>query len=213
MSSNKTIEGLEETRQPNGFSRRSFIQGVSVGSGAAGALLATPEAKAAGGDVVGPGVVSMTLRINGRNHSLEAEPRVTLLDALRDRLDMTGAKKVCDRATCGACTVMVDGQAVYACTMLAIEAEGREIRTIESLSANDPVPRNFVKHDAQQCGFCTPGFVMACQSFLENNPNPSQADVEAGLSGNICRCGTYVGVRLAALDAAKEVKGGSRRGY
>ena len=212
MSLKKTTEGPTETQKSNGFSRRTFMQGVGVGSGAAGALL-TQEAQAAPatGDVVGPGAVPMTFKINGRNHSLEAEPRVTLLDALRNRLDMTGAKKVCDRATCGACTVMVDGQAVYACTMLAIEAQGREIRTIESLSANDPVPRNFVKHDAQQCGFCTPGFVMACQSFLENNPSPSQADVEAGLSGNICRCGTYVGVRMAALDAAKELKG-VRRG-
>lgn len=212
MSSKKPTESPQDTQQPNDFSRRTFIQGVGVGSGAAGALLATPEAEAATGDVVGPGAVSMTLKINGRNHTLEAEPRVTLLDALRNRLDMTGAKKVCDRATCGACTVMVDGHAIYACTMLAIEAQGREIRTIESMSANDPVPRNFVKNDAQQCGFCTPGFVMACQSFLEHNPNPSQADVEAGLSGNICRCGTYVGVRMAALDAAKEMKGG-RRGY
>ncbi|HUG80278.1 MAG TPA: (2Fe-2S)-binding protein [Bryobacterales bacterium] len=210
MSSKKTTEGPPETQQSNGFSRRTFIQGVGVGTGAAGALL-TPEAEAAPpSGVVGPGPVSLTLKINGKNRSLEAEPRVTLLDALRNRLDITGAKKVCDRATCGSCTVIVDGHAVYACTMLAIEAQGREIRTIESLAANDPVPRNFVKHDAQQCGFCTPGFVMACQSFLENNPNPSQADVEAGLSGNICRCGTYAGVRMAALDAAKEVKGGRR---
>ncbi len=212
MSSKKTTEGPTETQQSNGFSRRTFIQGVGVGTGTAGALLAPAAEAAATGDVVGPGAVSMTLMINGRNHGVEAEPRTTLLDALRNRLDMTGAKKVCDRATCGACTVIVDGQAVYACSMLAIEAQGREIRTIESLSANDPVPRSFVKHDAQQCGFCTPGFVMACQSFLENNPNPSKTDIEAGLSGNICRCGTYDGVRMAALDASKEVKGG-RRGY
>ncbi|MDA1313276.1 MAG: (2Fe-2S)-binding protein [Acidobacteria bacterium] len=211
MSSKKTTEEPPQTRQSNGFSRRTFIQGVGVGTGTAGALLTTEAEAAPAGGVVGPGPVPMTLKINGKSRSLEAEPRVTLLDALRNRLDMTGAKKVCDRATCGACTVIVDGQPVYSCTMLAIEAQGREIRTIESMSPNDPVPRNFVKHDAQQCGFCTPGFVMACQSFLENNPNPSQADVEAGLSGNICRCGTYVGLRMAALDAAKEVKG-ARRG-
>ena len=213
----KTTEGQDKTQQRhNGFSRRTFLQGVGAGSGVAGAAILTPDAQAApaAGDVVGPGEVDMTLRINGTSHSLKAEPRVTLLDALRNRLDYTGAKKVCDRATCGACTVIVDGSAVYACSMLAIEAQGRDIQSIEGLASRrggmHPVSAAFVSNDAQQCGFCTPGFVMACKSLLDKNPNPSMAEVEAGLSGNICRCGTYVGVRQAALDAARGSRGGRR---
>lgn len=162
---------------------------------------------------MGPGPVAMTLRVNGKAHNVKLEPRVTLIDALRNHLDYTGAKKVCDRATCGSCTVIVDGQAVYSCTMLAIEAQGRDIQTVEGLSSGDrlhPVQANFVKHDAQQCGFCTPGFVVAAKALLDKNPNPTVADVHKGLSGNICRCGTYAGMGPAVLDAARELKGGRR---
>lgn len=212
MSSIKTTEGQDNSqRRANGFSRRTFLQSVSAGAGVAGTAVLTPTAQAASA-VTGPGAAPITLQINGSPHSLEVEPRVTLLDALRNHLDYTGAKKVCDRATCGACTVIVDGDAVYACSMLAIEAQGREIRTIEGMPANNPVSKSFVKHDAQQCGFCTPGFVMACQSFLENHSEPTMEDVEKGLGGNICRCGTYDGIRRAVLDASREIKGG-RRGY
>lgn len=218
MSSKKTPEEQENTQQRrSGFSRRTFLQSVGVGSGAVGTAVLTPEATAAPPtEAVGPGPVPMTLRVNGKTHQVSLEPRVTLLDALRNHLDYTGAKKVCDRATCGACTTIVDGNPVYSCTMLAIESQGRNIETIESISTDDarmhPVQKYFVEHDAQQCGFCTPGFVMACKSFLDKNTNanPTLAQVEKGLSGNICRCGTYVGVRQAVLDAAKEVKGGRR---
>lgn len=212
MSSNKTNEGQDKTQQrKNGFSRRTFIQGVGVGTGAVGAGVLTQEAKAAQ-HVVGPGPVSMSLRINGKAHKVTLEPRVTLLDALRNHLDYTGAKKVCDRATCGACTVIVDGNPVYACSLLAIEAQGRDIQTIEGLASGDelhPIQKHFVENDAQQCGFCTPGFVLACKAFLDKNSNPTMAEVEKGLSGNICRCGTYVGVRQAVLDAAGEMRGGA----
>ena len=149
--------------------------------------------------------MSIRLNINGRPRSLEVEPRVTLLDALRNRLDLTGAKKVCDRASCGACTVTMDGQAVYACSVLAIEAQGHRIETVESLASGDrlhPVQEAFVEHDAQQCGFCTPGFVVASKALLDRNPNPTREEVLRGLSGNLCRCGTYVGVVAAVLDAA-----------
>ena len=162
---------------------------------------------------VGPGAVPMMLQINGQVHNVELEPRVTLLDALRNQLDLTGAKKVCDRATCGSCTVIVDGQATYACTILAIEAQGREIQTIEGFtmpSKMHAVSSQFVENDAQQCGFCTPGFVVACKAFLDKYPDPTMAEVEKGLGGNICRCGTYVGVRQAVLDAAKQMGGGRR---
>ena len=164
---------------------------------------------------MGPGPVPISLKINGQVQKLELEPRVTLLDALRNHLDLTGAKKVCDRATCGACTVILDGKPVYACTVLAIEAQGREITTIEGLAPEGgmhPVMTAFVENDAQQCGFCTPGFVVACKAFLEKHPNPTLDDVKKGLGGNLCRCGTYMGVMRAALDAAKIMKGGQAHG-
>ena len=216
VSSNKTKEGQQKTQQPkNDFSRRTFLQGVGVGTTAVGAGVLTTEAKADhhGAKVHGPGAVPITLTVNGKARKVSVEPRVTLLDALRDRLDYTGAKKVCDRATCGSCTVMLDGKAVYACSVLAIEAQERDIQTVEGLASGDnlhAVQSYFVENDAQQCGFCTPGFVVACKAFLDHNPNPTMADVERGLSGNICRCGTYVGVRQAALDAARELKGVQR---
>jgi len=204
----------EECVDSKGFSRRSFLKGagitVSAGVIAAEGLLKTAAA-AADAKVVGPGAVPITLKINGTEHSLELEPRVTLLDALRDHLDLTGAKKVCDRAVCGACTVLLDGKAVYACNVLAIAAQHHEITTIEGLAAEgalSPVSAAFVQHDAQQCGFCTPGFVMAVTAFLKEHPNPSYEEVTAGLGGNLCRCGTYMGVREAALDAAKRLSAG-----
>ena len=131
-----------------------------------------------GTEVVGPGKVPVTLTLNGKALELSVEPRVTLLDAMRDRLDLTGAKKVCDRATCGSCTVLLDGRPAYACSVLAIEAQGIDITTIEGLGTPDdmhPIQAAFVANDAQQCGYCTPGFVVACKAFLDANPNPSLA--------------------------------------
>lgn len=205
MSSKKEPE-LESTSRA-GVSRRGFIRGVGLGSGALSAgVLETDAAQAPTAKVVGPGAVPITLKVNGKAHNLTLEPRVSLLDALRDHLDYTGAKKVCDRGACGACTVMLGGKAVYACNVLAIEAQGQDIQTVESLGAGgkyDPVVTAFVQNDAQQCGFCTPGFVMAAKAFLEQNPNPTYDQVKAGLGGNLCRCGTYVGMRHAVLQAAK----------
>jgi xanthine dehydrogenase YagT iron-sulfur-binding subunit len=202
---------------PEGLSRRDFLKGASMAVSTG--LLAAPEAGAAAPEhspgVLGPGAVPITLQINGHAHSLEVEPRVTLLDALRNHLDITGAKKVCDRGVCGACTVILDGRPVYACNVLAIEAEGHRLETIEGLGTADqlhPVMAAFVEHDAQQCGFCTPGFVVACKAFLDKHPDPTREDVERGLGGNLCRCGTYAGVREAVLDAAQSLKGGRAHG-
>jgi len=197
----------------SGYSRRGFLRGVSLSGGAAlgTGLLETP-AEAAPATVAGPGAVPVTLEINGNPHSISLEPRVTLLDALRNYLDLTGAKRVCDRGTCGACTVLLDGKAVYACSVLAIDAQGHKIRTIEGLSEGatpHPLVKAFVNHDAQQCGFCTPGFVMAAKGFLDSHPAPTEAQVKEGLGGNLCRCGTYMGVRKAVVEAAREIKGGS----
>src|SRR4030095_9719127 len=121
-----------------------------------------------GVSAVGPGAVKITLNVNGRELNTTVEPRVTLLDALRNYLDVTGCKRVCDRATCGACTVMIDGRTIYSCTMLALEARGRDIKTAESLGGArlDPVPTAFADNDAQQCGFCTPGFVVSIRAAL-----------------------------------------------
>jgi xanthine dehydrogenase YagT iron-sulfur-binding subunit len=217
---NEAEKSAEEHGAVSGFSRREFIKGTGVASVAisAGTLLGEKLLKAAKGEdaatsdaVVGPGPVPVTLRVNGQTKQLQLEPRVTLLDALRDRLDLTGAKKVCDRATCGACTVILDGKAVYSCSVLAIDAEGRNIETIEGLAPEGqlhPLSQAFVDNDAQQCGFCTPGFVMACKAYLDHEPNPTYEGVQKSLGGNLCRCGTYMGIRKAVLEAAGKMKGG-----
>jgi xanthine dehydrogenase YagT iron-sulfur-binding subunit len=198
----------------SGVSRRGFIRGAGIGSGVLGARLLDKKAvaaPAAEGRFVGPGAVPISLKINGKPQSLTLEPRVTLLDALRNHLELTGAKRVCDRATCGACTVILNGKSVYSCTVLAIDAQGKDIQTIEGISSVKPHPVSeaFVNNDGQQCGYCTPGFVMAAKAFLDHNPNPSYEEVKEGLCGNLCRCGTYVGVRQAVLEAAREMKGGN----
>ncbi len=208
-----------KTRQPGkkGFSRRDLLRGVGVAV-PTGLLArqAKPAPAKAGAEapIMGPGKVPITLRVNGKVQKLELEPRVTLLDALRNHLDLTAAKKVCDRGNCGACTVILDGNPVYACNVLAIEAQGKSITTVESLSTADtlhPLQQAFVNNDAQQCGFCTPGFVLSAKAFLDKHPSPTREQIRRGLSGNICRCGTYVGIEQAVLEAAKSraVKGGA----
>jgi len=160
---------------------------------------------------VGPGPVKIELTVNGQPISASVEPRVTLLDALRNYMDSTACKRVCDRGSCGACTVMLDGKVVYSCSMLALEARGKEIKTAEALWNNgklDAVPAAFVKHDAQQCGFCTPGFVVAMRAAFDKNPKATPAEVEDALSGNICRCGTYQQMREAIVSLCQAKKGG-----
>jgi xanthine dehydrogenase YagT iron-sulfur-binding subunit len=208
-----TMSGLHDSSGAASVSRRGFLKGVGAGTAATALLspVALRDAQAAAnGGVLGPGELPITLKVNGRNRQLNVEPRVTLLDALRNRLDVTGPKKVCDRGTCGACTVLVDGQPVYSCSMLAVEAEGRAITTVEGLGTPEKmnaVQQAFVKHDAQQCGFCTPGFVTAATAFVRKNPGASPDEICKGLGGNLCRCGTYAGMLLAVADAAK-TKGG-----
>jgi xanthine dehydrogenase YagT iron-sulfur-binding subunit len=203
----------DPTKQRPGHSRRDFLRGS--GLAAATAVLTAPavaaldEAKAAEeGAKVLSGEVNLTLKVNGQEMSCKAEPRSTLLDTLRHRLDVTGPKRVCDRASCGACTVILDGDPVYSCTTLAVSCQGHEIRTLEGFDTGETgVPHAFHQHDGLMCGYCTPGFVTACKALLEKNPNPTLEDAKRGLDGNICRCGTYVGVLEAALAAAKAMKG------
>jgi xanthine dehydrogenase YagT iron-sulfur-binding subunit len=206
----------DKVGEKDGISRRNFLKvsGISLTV----PLVLGPRVVRAGGaevKVFGPGKVPITLTVNGKAMKAEVEPRVTLLEALRNDLDVTGAKRVCDRATCGACTVIVDGKPAYSCTVLAIEAQGKSVTTVEGLMQGDklhPVQQAFIDNDAQQCGFCTPGFVVACKAFLDKHPNPTPEQVEKGLGGNLCRCGTYMGIRAAVLQAANQQKGGRRNG-
>ncbi len=199
---------------PPGPSRRDFLRGS--GLAAASAVLtgtATAAIEEAGavqeaGPKVVSGLVEVTLKVNGQEQKASVEPRTTLLDTLRNRLDVTGPKRVCDRASCGACTTILDGVPVYACTTLAITCQGKTIETLESFDTGEKgVPHAFHQNDALMCGYCTPGFVTACKAMLDKNPNPTIEEVRKGLDGNICRCGTYIGVLQAALDAAKAMKG------
>ena len=155
----------------------------------------------------GPHKTTITLDVNGQRQQLDVEPRRTLLDALRIDLGLTGTKLVCNAGNCGACTVLVDGAPVYSCLTLAIECEGRPITTIEGLTSDGelhPIQQAFVQHDALQCGFCTPGQIMAAHALLQRNPQPTEDEVIAGMSGNLCRCGAYRGIVAAVLSAAEQ---------
>ena len=190
----------------SGFSRRDFIRG----SGAVAAATALAQqsqalAQQAKGTKVVSGEQTITLNVNGKDVQVKAEPRTTLLEVLRYQLDLTGAKPVSHDASSGAATILVDGKPASAAVMLALAAKGKKIQTVESL-AGDAVPKAFVSHDAEQCGFCTPGFVVAVRAFLNANPKASEAEIRAGLNDNICRCGTYANVIQAALAV---VKGGA----
>lgn len=222
----------KEDERKRSLRRREFVKlvgGTGVAATAqvlagrqlasAGTTTTLPEERVAGaaGEVLGPGPVAMTLRINGKAEKVTIEPRVTLLDALRNHLDLTGAKKVCDRGTCGACTIIVNGRPTYSCSVLAIEVAdhggkpGADIRTIEGIAPEGklhPVSAAFVENDAQQCGFCTPGFVMSCKAYLDTHHSPTVEEVKHALGGNLCRCGTYMGVRNAVVQAAMSPKGG-----
>jgi xanthine dehydrogenase YagT iron-sulfur-binding subunit len=195
--------------KPENVSRRNFLKSAGVASLAA-SVAGAPEAEAqAGAPVVGPGDVPVRLMVNGRRVDLTIEPRVTLLDALRMRADLTGNKRGCDRGACGACTMIVDGRPVYSCSTLAIEVQGKQIRTVDGLANGatlHPVQKAFCDTDALMCGFCTPGFIMSSVALLEKNPAPSPEQIRRGLDGNICRCGTFSRI----FEAVSSVKGVSR---
>ena len=197
--------------QVNGITRRGFLKGAGLtAAGTAfldGVQTLEREAHAATAGVreYGPEPFLVTLRVNGKEHSLQVEPRTTLDEALRIQLNMTGTKISCDRGVCSSCTVFMDQSPVNSCMILAVDAVGHKITTIEGLAAEGqlhPVQVAFMKHDAMQCGFCTPGMVMSCASLLERNPHPTEADVRYAVSGNLCRCGTYPKVFDATLEAA-----------
>ncbi|GIX04173.1 MAG: hypothetical protein KatS3mg114_0042 [Planctomycetaceae bacterium] len=198
-----------------GFSRRDFLKGTGAAV-TASALVSSLTEEQAGAQPPTAKLLSaapqkITLKVNGEARQVTVEPRVTLMDVLRNDLNLTACKDVCDRAVCGACTVLIDGKPVYACTRLAVECHGQEIQTTEALLRNgqlDPVVAAFVKHDGMQCGFCTPGFAMAVRGFCNLHPGASLDDCRKGLGGNICRCGTYDGVLKAAYEVAQSARKG-----
>jgi len=190
------------------FSRRSFLK--TAGVGAAATTIVGVGARGEATQVLGPDAVTLALKVNGAARTVTVEPRVTLLDALRNHLDLTGAKPVCDRGGCGACTVLLDGEPVVSCLMLAADAEGRDVTTVESLGTPEkmsPLQAAFVEKDAMQCGFCTPGFVVAGTALLAKTPNPTLDQIKAGLAGNLCRCGTYGRIFEAVQSAARAKRG------
>ena len=190
-------------------SRRTFIKGLGTTAittvAAQTAAVAQELEKVNAEKTIGPGAVPVTLLVNGEKLQLQLEPRVTLLDALRNYSSLTGSKEGCDRAACGACTVLMDGMAIYSCQKLAIEAQGHEITTVEGLAKNgelSKVQKEFIDKDALQCGYCTPGFIMSVTALLEKNPRPTLAVAKHACAGNLCRCGTHPHILQAVLAAA-----------
>lgn len=192
------------------FSRRKFLQGSSAAAATVALANSAQQAAAQDGAAVKAGWQTISLKVNGKVHEVKVEPRTTLLDVLRYQLDLTGAKPVSSDGSSGASTVIVDGKPVTASTTLALAVEGKAVQTVESLGGDKPdaVPVAFVEHDAEQCGFCTPGFVVAVRAYLNDIPKATEEDIRKNLNGNICRCGTYANVIQAALAVVKGGRNG-----
>ena len=188
----------------SGFNRRDFLRGSGAAAAATALQAGTAEAQDQASPVIS-GATKISLEINGTVREVTVEPRTTLLDVLRYQLDLTGAKPVSMDGSSGASTVLVDGKPLSASSTLALTVRGKKIQTVESLGGDspDPVVKSFVAHDAQQCGFCTPGFVMAVRAFLNKHPRATEEQIRNGLNGNICRCGTYANIIQAAIAVAK----------
>jgi xanthine dehydrogenase YagT iron-sulfur-binding subunit len=204
----------DQSSQPkSGYNRREFLRGSSAAA-AATALATGPglvEAQEKKKPAVTPkGPQQVKLNVNGQDHAVTVEPRTSLLEVLRNQLDLTGAKPVSVDASSGASSVWVDGKLASATTTLALACVGKKVKTVESLGGDKPdaVPLAFVHQDAQQCGFCTPGFVVAVRDFMNKHPQASEEEIRAGLNGNLCRCGTYANVIQAALEVAKGGRNG-----
>jgi xanthine dehydrogenase YagT iron-sulfur-binding subunit len=208
MKENNKTKGRE-------VSRRDFIKGM--GGGVLGAAVVpkllgqdVSSVQTSAGSVPLFAKTEIALSINGKSQYLTVAPAETLLEVLRDRLNLTGAKKVCDRGECGGCTVLLDGEPVYACMYLAVRADGKNITTIEGLAIQDklhPVQQAFIDEDGYQCGFCTPGVIMSSAAFLSKNQSPDLEQIKQSLSGNLCRCGNYAQIYKAVAAAAKKIKG------
>jgi xanthine dehydrogenase YagT iron-sulfur-binding subunit len=198
-------------KKRNALTRRDFLKGF--GSGALGAAVApkllSQEAESIQtkkGEIPFYTKKHITMTVNEKEITMVVEPQETLLDVLRDKLNLTGAKKMCDRGECGGCTILLDGKPVYSCMYLAIRADGANITTVEGLASKgklDPVQQAFIDKDGYQCGFCTSGFLMSSVAFLKKTKNPQLEDIKKALSGNLCRCGNYFKIYQAVEEAAK----------
>jgi aerobic-type carbon monoxide dehydrogenase small subunit (CoxS/CutS family) len=194
----------------DGVSRRSFLRTVGLSAAAtplARSAAAAQTGRGSEGDpaIQGPEPIRIMLNVNGRAREATIEPATTLLEALRVHLSLTGTKEICDRGACGGCSVLVDGALTASCMMLATDAVGTRITTIEGLANGDtldPIQESFVRHDALQCGYCTPGMIIAAKALLDENPRPTPDEIKRGLRGNLCRCGAYGNIVNAVLDAS-----------
>lgn len=208
---NPSEENLTQ-KEKKALSRRAFLKGAGVTTAgtvalSSGLISFTASEEPVKTNVMGPGDSKVQLEVNGRSETIWIEPRTTLADALRNELNLTGTKVVCDRGSCSACTVWIDDKPVCSCMTLAIDVEGHQITTVEGLAKNGqlhPVQEAFIEHDAAMCGFCTPGMVMSAAALLKQNADPTLDDVKAATSGNLCRCGTHPKVFEATLAAAKK---------
>jgi len=209
----KEKEKASGKKPKEALSRRGFLRGAGLTT--AGTLLLNssvlafeaPERKVVGKEF-GPGAVTIQMKVNGLTRSVSVEPRTTLASALRQELGLTGTKVVCDRGSCSACTVYLDGKPVNSCITMALDVGDQEVTTIEGIAKDGelhPVQEAFIEHDASQCGYCTPGMVMSCVHLVENNADPTLDDVKKATRGNLCRCGTYPHVFKATLEAAKKI--------
>lgn len=203
---------MNKKSNSEGISRRKFIKGF--GSGVVGgsvlvhSLPALSKDKEVEQEPLHDGKIPLTLKVNGKSVRLLVEPRTTLAEMLRDQLHLTGTKIICNQGECGGCTVLLDGKAVYSCHLLALDAAGKEVITIEGFLEGEklhPIQEAFIEHDGYQCGFCTPGQIMAAQALLMKNPKPTPDQVKEGMAGNLCRCSAYPKIIDSVLAAAEKV--------
>lgn len=201
---------MKNNSKSHHFSRRKFIKGVGTGLAATyayspGIAKITKKIEEESADLI-EGKQLLSLKVNGERVRLKIKSNTTLVELLRDHLKLTGTKVVCNHGGCGGCTVLLDDKAVYSCHMLAMDAEGKEVTTIEGLMRGEvlhPIQEAFKEHDGLQCGFCTPGQIMAAQALLLENPSPGRDDVLKGMSGNLCKCAAYPKIMESVLEAAK----------
>jgi xanthine dehydrogenase YagT iron-sulfur-binding subunit len=211
--STKGNRPTSDRRSPTATSRRALLDGAgaTVAAPAAGQALGRAPADAAASAMTAPARTAISLTVNGISHRVEVEDRWTLVELLRDHLDLTGTKLGCDRSECGACTVLMDGKPVYACCQLAVWADGADVQTVEGLAQHgqlSPLQQAFIEHNAPQCGFCTPGQLMTATALLNTVPRPDAAQVQQALVGNLCRCSNYNAI-VEAVVAAGAQQGGA----
>jgi aerobic-type carbon monoxide dehydrogenase small subunit (CoxS/CutS family) len=204
----KPKEDREKGKNPLDISRRDFLKGMGT-SAIATSISVSPLSLPSSAEAAPPPAVKeawIQLNVNDRTRRLRVKTHWTLLDVLRKELGLTGTKRFCDRGSCGACTVIMDGKAVYACSRLAIEADNKKILTVEGLLQGGklhPIQEAFLEHDGLQCGFCTSGQIMSVKALLDKSPRPTQEEIKEGLSGNICRCSAYPKILKSAMAAAQ----------